>query len=40
MHYNTTPLIRQNPSELKMLVKELELDAEVKILEPGDYFEI
>lgn len=40
MHYNTTPLIRQNPSELKMFVKEFELDAEVKILEPGDYFEI
>ncbi|NMC75752.1 MAG: metal-dependent hydrolase [Candidatus Methanofastidiosa archaeon] len=40
MHYNTTPLIRQNPNELKMFVKELELDSEVKILEPGDYFEI
>lgn len=40
MHYNTTPLIRQNPNDLKLFVKELELDTEVKILDPGDYFEI
>jgi L-ascorbate metabolism protein UlaG (beta-lactamase superfamily) len=40
MHYNTTPLIRQNPNDLKLFIKELELDTEVKILEPGDYFEI
>ena len=35
MHYNTTHLIRQNPSEFKMLVNELELGTEVRILEPG-----
>lgn len=40
MHYNTTHLIRQNPSEFKMLVNELELGTEVRILEPGDYLEI
>lgn len=40
MHYNTTPLIKQNPNQLKMFVSEFGLDAEVKILESGAYIEI
>ncbi len=40
MHYNTTPLIRQDPHQLNLFVSELGCGTEVKILEPGEYFEI
>lgn len=40
MHYNTTPLIRQNPNDLKAYINEFDVDTEVKILEPGDFLEI
>ena len=39
MHYNTFPVIRQDPELFKMLVAEKAPNVEVVILKPGEYYE-
>jgi L-ascorbate metabolism protein UlaG (beta-lactamase superfamily) len=39
MHYNTFPIIEQNPLEFAERVERLGTDIEVVILEPGDFYE-
>ncbi len=40
MHYNTFPVIKQNPEDFKKAVDEAGLETEVVILNPGKSFEI
>jgi L-ascorbate metabolism protein UlaG (beta-lactamase superfamily) len=39
MHYNTFPVIRQNPDDFKRVVNEKGLNVEIVILNPGEDFE-
>ncbi|RLF88723.1 metal-dependent hydrolase [Thermococci archaeon] len=39
MHYNTFPVIRQDPELFRKLVAEKAPDVEVVILKPGEYYE-
>ncbi|MBC7115230.1 MAG: metal-dependent hydrolase, partial [Archaeoglobi archaeon] len=40
MHYNTFPVIQQNPEDFRRAVEERGLETEVVILKPGESFEI
>jgi L-ascorbate metabolism protein UlaG (beta-lactamase superfamily) len=40
MHYNTFPVIKTNPEEFRKAVKEANIETEVVILKPGEFFEI
>ncbi len=40
MHYNTFPLIKQDPYEFKKLISQIRPDVEVKIMKPGETVEI
>lgn len=40
MHYNTFPLIKQNPQDLKDILRDLGSKAEVKIMSPGESMNI
>ena len=39
MHYNTFPLIEQNPLEFAEMVESLNPDINVVIMEPGEFYE-
>ncbi len=39
MHYNTYPVIEQNPLEFQEMVESLKTGTKVVILEPGEYYE-
>ncbi|ABM80735.1 metal-dependent hydrolase [Hyperthermus butylicus] len=39
MHYNTFPVIRADPEELKRYVDEFKLDAKVVVLKPGELYQ-
>ncbi|MCE5214054.1 MAG: metal-dependent hydrolase [Methanobacterium sp.] len=39
MHYNTYPIIEQNPLEFTEMVESLNTGTKVVILEPGEYYE-
>lgn len=40
MHYNTFPLIAQDPGEFEQLVQQKAPDSQVQVLKPGDMYEI
>jgi L-ascorbate metabolism protein UlaG (beta-lactamase superfamily) len=40
MHYNTFPVIEQDPENFRRAVNEAGLEVEVVILKPGDFFEL
>jgi len=39
MHYNTYPVIEQNPLEFARRVESLKTGTKVVIMEPGEYYE-